>query len=121
MIVWHFASRQMLFKPCFKHNSAHMLSLNLTHILSFELGFICSSLPFTTKRANAFSPGIHFFKNTYLFQLHKKCGNVSHIASQSHNLLTLCSLMTFIRVSHKTLFFLRFDTIAVGIVLHTFS
>ena len=41
---------QTLFKPCLKQNSAHMLSLNLTHMLSFEPMFIITTYYIKSKR-----------------------------------------------------------------------
>ena len=49
-----------------------------------------------------------FFSNILsFFQLHKQYGSVSHMACQPYNLLTLCILITLIRVSHKTSFLLQ--------------
>ena len=42
---------QLLSNQSFKHNSAHISSLNLTYTVFFNLGFLCSSLTFTTEKA----------------------------------------------------------------------
>lgn len=57
---------------------------------------------------------ILFSKTFSLFQLHK------NMACQPHDLLTLCSLTTFTRVSHKTLFFLRQNLELLSLTMITY-
>ena len=47
---------QFLSNQSFKHNSADLSSLSLTSKLFLSLGFVCSSLTFTTQKANDCSP-----------------------------------------------------------------
>ena len=47
---------QSLSNQSFKHNSAHMPSLNLTLRFLLNLGFVCSSLMVTTEKTNACGP-----------------------------------------------------------------
>ena len=53
----------------FKHNLAHMSSLDLTSIFLLNLGFVCSLLTFTTQKVNACTPWIPcllYFQRKYL-------------------------------------------------------
>ena len=61
---------QSLSNQSFKHNLAHQSSLSLTPSFLLGLGFICSSLTFTTQKASACSPWTLFnlkLTNCFMF------------------------------------------------------